>query len=521
MALLSISLVLACLHVQSVWSNIGFSKINCTAGSNAFVGSVQEEYQGDVEILTNIRPDDRPELDTYIYPNGVTFLELIYTVGDSAAVVRTRKPLDAEELKQSGGNLYYSVTCSNTEKRNTQTLEVLDVNDNPPIFQSKSYSVTVSENTEVGSDVLKVTAEDKDASSENSRIMYSILPPVPDEFEVRADGNIRKKQQLDYNRVHQYIFTVEARNVGGYSDTATVTITVEDFDNLNPCFDHSLYKASIEENQTGPLSDVTPEAMKAQDGDTGINEPVVYSITAVLPNEYQSIFEIDGDSGVISVTSALDREKSDHITVYIQAAQQDDASKTASAMVSVTIEDVNDNPPKFDQDEYTVSILENSPKDQLVLQIRVTDPDLGGFSKGHFVLDSDTFVINSQGVISLMSDATLDTETRDSYNIEVIAVDQPDDGLISTARVIITVLDVNDNHPQFLPLPEHIEIQEGVYTSSSPGEVCMISATDSDSGENGRVAITVYSHIEVFSFRADGTLLAMDELDRETQSERV
>ncbi|XP_059411097.1 protocadherin gamma-A4-like [Carassius carassius] len=187
-------------------------------------------------------------------------------------------------------------------------------------------------------------------------------------------------------------------------------------------------------------------------------------------------------------------------------------------MVSVTIEDVNDNPPKFDQDEYTVSILENSPKDQLVLQIRVTDPDLGGFSKGHFVMDSDTFVINSQGVISLMSDATLDTETRRSYNIEVIAVDQPDDGLISTARVIITVLDINDNHPQFLPLPERIEIQEGVYMPSSPGEVCMISATDSDSGENGRVAITVYSHIELFSFRADGTLLAMDELDRETQS---
>ncbi|XP_042573486.1 protocadherin-like wing polarity protein stan [Cyprinus carpio] len=231
------------------------------------------------------------------------------------------------------------------------------------------------------------------------------------------------KQQLNYNSVQQYIFTVEARNVGGYSDTATVTLTVEDLDNLNPYFDHSLYEASIEENQTGPLSDVTPEAIKAQDGDTGINEPVVYSITAVLPNEYQSIFEIDGNSGVISVTSALDREKSDQITVYIQAAQQDDASKTASAMVSITIEDVNDNPPKFDQDEYTVSILENSPKDQLVLQIRVTDPDLGGFSKGHFVMDSDTFVINSQGVISLMSDATLDTETIDSYNIEVIAVD--------------------------------------------------------------------------------------------------
>lgn len=55
---------------------------------------------GDVEIITNIRPDDRPVLDIYLYPNGVTFLKLIYTVGDSAAIVRTKKPLDAEELKQ-------------------------------------------------------------------------------------------------------------------------------------------------------------------------------------------------------------------------------------------------------------------------------------------------------------------------------------------------------------------------------------------------------------------------------------
>ncbi|XP_016145402.1 protocadherin-1-like [Sinocyclocheilus grahami] len=236
-----------------------------------------------------------------------------------------------------------------------------------------------------------------------------------------------------------------------------------------------------------------------------------------LPNEYQSNFEIDQNSGVISVITALDREEIDQITVYIQAAQQDDASKTANTVVSVTIEDVNDNPPKFEQDEYTVSILENSPQDQFVLQTRVTDLDLGGFSKGHFIMDSDTFVINSQGVISLKSDATLDRETIGNYIIQVIAVDQPDDGFNSTAQVNITVLDVNDNNPQFLPLPERIEIQEGVYTPSSPGEVCVISATDSDIGENGRVAITTYSHSGLFSFREDGTLLAIEALDRETQ----
>ncbi|XP_067259919.1 cadherin EGF LAG seven-pass G-type receptor 2-like isoform X2 [Chanodichthys erythropterus] len=517
MYLFYILFILASLHVHRVRSAIGTSQINCATGSNIEVGNIQEGYEGDVEIITNIGPDDHLELEYYLFPIGVTFLELVYSDGDSTATVRTRKPLDADVLQKSGGILYYSLSCPNPSIKNIRKVEVQDVNDNPPIFQSKSYSATVSETTAVGSDVLRVTAKDADVSTENNRITYSIQPPAPDEFEVRDDGNIRLKKRLNYNNNQQYIFIVEAKDKGGLSDTTTVTITVEDFDNLNPYFDHSLYEASIVENQVGQFSDVTPEAIKAQDGDTGINEPVVYSIKAVFPNEYQSNFEIDQNSGVLSVTTALDREEIDQINVNIQATQQDDASKTANAVVSVTIEDVNNKPPKFDQDEYTVSILENSPQNQLVLQTRVTDPDLGGFSKGHFIMDSDTFIINSQGVISLRSDATLDRETVDNYNIEVIAVDQPVDGLSSTAQVIITVLDVNDNNPQFLPLPEPIEIQEGVYTPSSPGEVCKILTTDADIGDNGHVTITTNSHTELFRFREDGTLLAIEELDRETQ----
>ncbi|XP_039541429.1 cadherin EGF LAG seven-pass G-type receptor 2-like [Pimephales promelas] len=511
--------ILACLHVHSVRSPVGTSEINCETGTNKYLGSVPEGYTGNVEIITNIGPDDRLVLEGYFDSIAENFLELIYFNGTSNATVRTIKPLDADELKESGGSLYYSVTCSNTGLKNARALDIQDVNDNPPIFQNKTYSATVSETTAVGSDVLRVIAEDADVSPEKNNITYSIQSPAPDEFEVRSDGNIRLKQRLNYDNAQEYIFTVQAtdKDKEEFSDTTTVTITVEDFDNLNPYFDHSFYKASIEENQVGPFSEVTPEAIKAQDGDTGINETVLYNITAVIPNEYQSNFDINQNSGVIFVKTALDREEIDQITVYIQATQQDDASKTANTVVSVTIEDVNDNPPKFDQDEYTVSILENSPQSQFVLQTRVTDLDLGGFSKGHFIMVSDTFAINSQGVISLRSDATLDRETVDSYILQVVAVDQPVDGLSSTAQVIITVLDLNDNNPQFLPLPEIIEIQEGVYTSSSPGDVSKISATDADIGDNGRVTITTFSQNEIFRFREDGTLLAIEELDRETQ----
>ncbi|XP_051755860.1 protocadherin-18-like isoform X2 [Ctenopharyngodon idella] len=472
MALFSVLIILACVHVHSVRSAIGSSEINCVNGGSFTLGTVDEGYEGDVEIITNIGPNDRPVLQPTSTVNVLTILELVYTEGDSTAIVRTIKPLDAEEIRLYSDALYYFITCARGPK-NHRTLYVRDVNEHPPIFQSKTYSAMLSETTALGSFVLTVRATDADATDNNKRIWYSILPPVPDAFELDTiRGYIRLIKRPNYNNVQQYIFTVEAKDIGELRDTTTVTITVKDFDNLNPYFDHSLYKASIVENQVGHFSDITPEAIKAQDGDTGINEPVVYSITAVLPNKYQNNFEIDRNSGVISVTTALDREEIDQITVYLQATQQDDASKTANTVVLVTIEDVNDNPPKF---EYTTSILENALQGQFVLQTRVTELDL------------------------------------------VVAVDQPVDGLSTTAQVSITVLDVNDNNPQFLPLPERIEIQEGVYTPSSPGEVCVISATDSDIGENGRVTITTYSHSDLFSFREDGTLLVIGELDRETQ----
>lgn len=354
MALFAVLIILACLHVDCVRSAIGSTEVSCVSGSNIILGRIDEGYEGDIETITNISPDVRLVLEPHLGTVVMKYVELVYSDGDSTATVRTIKPLDAEEIKMSADALYYSVTCSRGPK-NIRTLYVLDVNDNAPIFQSKSYSATVSEAMAVGSDVFSVTAIDKDATTENKRITYSILPPVPDEFEAIYDRNacnIRLTKPLNYNNVQLYTFVVEAKDIGGLRDTTIVTITVEDFDNLNPYFDHCLYKASIEENQVGHFSAITPEAIKAEDGDKGINEPVVYNITTVIPNKYQNNFEIDGNSGVISVTTALDREETEEIALLIQAAQQDDASKIADAVVLVTIVDVNDNPPKFEHSSH-------------------------------------------------------------------------------------------------------------------------------------------------------------------------
>ncbi|XP_059365858.1 protocadherin Fat 1-like [Carassius carassius] len=223
----------------------------------------------------------------------------------------------------------------------------MDLNDNPPVFPTKSYGFTVWEETPVGKTVLSVTATDNDVSALSRKTLYSILPPAPEDFELSVDDptnscNIKLTKPLNYNKIQHYKFTLLARDVGSLTDTMIVEIAVKDEDNLNPYFDHCQYKASIKENQVGHFSHITPEAIKAQDGDKGINASVVYSLTTVVPNKYQNNFEIDRRSGAISVTKALDREEIEQISVIIQAAQENDASKTAETVVLVTIVDVND-----------------------------------------------------------------------------------------------------------------------------------------------------------------------------------
>ncbi|XP_076847946.1 cadherin-23 [Brachyhypopomus gauderio] len=476
--------ILTCLCVHSVWGAIGTSDINCVNESEQNVGSVIEGYEGDVETITNIPPTDTLVLESDVFPIGVTFLKLNFTPGAETATVQTTKALDADVLL--GETLFYAVTCTNSGVKNKRTLKVEDINDNGPVFQSKQYKTEVSETLEVGNDVLKVIAVDVDILPQNHVVSYSILPPIPNEFEMRSDGNIRLIRRLNYNTVSLYNFVVVAKDPGDLQDTANVVISVIDFDNMNPYFDHSLYEASIPENELGPFSTLSPEAVKAQDGDTGINQPIVYSITTVNPVKYRSSFNIDPNSGVISVVQALDREEIDNIVIQIQAAQEDDSTKTAEAVVSVTVEDVNDNMPEFDQDKYTAVILENSPRDQFVLQVHITDLDKGGFMGTlQIIPDTVPFYIGSDNSIRVKSSTELDRETNRNFYFHIEAKDKAPSTDIAMAAVNISLSDENDNSPVF----GTARYEGKVSADQTLGMlVVKVEATDLDEGPNGQIS---------------------------------
>ncbi|KAM3624462.1 uncharacterized protein V6R79_023812 [Siganus canaliculatus] len=489
---------------------------------------------GVVEVVTGIPAGTPVSLVEYRFPEHFEFLELNFTLGDTTATVHTKKPLDADVLDGSDGNLYFAIKCTHPSlvslkvtnvrnvankihlnvmfqclQLNVRQLTVSDINDNGPIFSQDHYNTTVSETTDLGAEVIRVHATDADITTENNRVTYSI-EPAPEDFTVTASGIFQLKNRLNYNVVPRYNFIVTARDNWGLNSTATVLIEVEDFDNLNPSFSHNTYKAFIQENQSGPFRTIEPDQIKAQDGDTGINVTVTYSISEVFPDQYTGTFSIDNSTGVVSVETPIDREEmtTEVILVSIKASQTDDSSKTAHAVVSVTVEDVNDNAPQFDQTSYSVSLMENSPVDDVVFRVTVTDKDQGGFEGSLRILEPVPFSIDPDGTVRVNDSSALDRETTESFIFQIEATEKNPPNNIKVAPVTVTLLDENDNNPVFTSK----EYQGKVFANQTEGmELLQVQADDQDEGTNGKVKYSIeYGNDDnYFSIQGDTGAIAL------------
>ncbi|XP_031418060.1 protocadherin-like wing polarity protein stan isoform X1 [Clupea harengus] len=354
----------------------GSTYVNCHSGTNTLMGRIDEGYAGTIDVMRGNPENDTILLEPYRYPSHLEFLELNITGNATLGVIQTRKPLDAEALKDSKGNLYFLISCANSGRKNIRVIMVSNINDNPPVFEKDEYRVNISETLPVGSLVLTLKAVDADVAPTNSKVIYATLPPVPSAFELREDGSMFLMEALDYNNISSHKFTVEARDEGGLSSRSNVIINVQDYDNLNPYFEHNLYETTVQENWVGAVPRVHPEPVRALDGDTGINETLIYSISSVSPSKYQSNFVIAPHTGVITVMSPLNREEISSILLGIKASQQDDSQKTAGSTFLVHIDDAPE-APVFSSDVYSAQIFNIAPYKFPVVKVKATDPDAG------------------------------------------------------------------------------------------------------------------------------------------------
>ena len=304
--------------------------------------------------------------------------------------------------------------------------------------------------------VFQLMTEDPDRMAK-TRVDFYIREGDPDAlFGIKSNGEVYVSRHLD--RESQAIYKLEVvASDGTFVTEAKVKIEILD-DNDNPpeCLRTS-YQFQISEDT---LPGFTMAQIEVSDKDEGINAQQAF----ILNGPNADFFSLDSDKGMLALALPLDREM---ISSYVLRAHAQDAGMPEWECVSdifIKIEDVNDNPPKFSQDVFTASLREDTPIDAIGTKIHATDDDGLPMNKkiSYDILDgSQEFRIDSEtGMVRLAK--SLDREVQDMYNLTVRAMDHGRPRLSQIANLIILILDVNDNPPEFASRMYFTHVMEDV-----------------------------------------------------------
>ena len=368
---------------------------------------------------------------------------------------------------------------------------VIDIDDRAPYFPNPPFVGTVEENKPAGTSVLVVQAVDEDDPKAigNTELTYTLDNDSDRKFQVNGKTGViyttrpfdREKDALEYN------VTVRATDKGTpipLSGITNVTIRITDANDHRPLFDRKEYRTLIPESAY-PGYYVT--RVNASDGDTGFNSKLEFTI--VSGNDPQA-FYINPVTGEILVSGILDYENKTSYALKINVSDLGLPQLTSPglATVFVTILDSNDHPPVFVPEIYAVSVRENVSVGTPVLTVTTTDRDIVVPTQLRFSVlfgdQGDVFEVKSDPLNPrlgiLTTTASLDRETVERYSLEITATDA--DGLSTVCFVTVTVLDVNDHGPHFVPPFYQGSIAENV---DSPQFVATLRSYERDKPSNG------------------------------------
>ncbi|XP_069123032.1 cadherin-23-like isoform X3 [Argopecten irradians] len=459
-------------------------------GSTKFM-SVSDKDQGkNSYFVLSLQKDGQPYYDFAPLPNEV--------FSESTILIRVNNSsnLDYEKMKTVEFQIV-AKEVDTVEKRSSTadiTVHIMDMNDNPPVFDQAVYSASVMENIQLGFTVMKITATDLDSGIAGN-VTYS-LRGGNGRFDINErTGVVTVDGLLDRETVEEYYLTVEAKDGGGFRSTAELRINITDRNDMIPTFRRDEYFSSVKENSLhfirGPLF------VEAYDDDQqGTNNSEIRYRIADIPAGLDRNFTINSTTGEIVVTSPLDYEKLDpalngKVLLRVEAYDLGEPQKQRTIPVTIEVEDENDNAPIFAQNIYTADVMENATEGTMVIQVHATDAD--GTDLNHqflYRIDSgaqDKFRIDFQtGNITVEKGAKLDRETLANYTLIISATDRGIKSLVQKCEVKVTIIDVNDELPVFYPLTKSVSVHE----DARPDElVTRYPATDADVNHHLRYSV--------------------------------
>ncbi|KAM9511852.1 protocadherin gamma-A11-like isoform 17-T17 [Salvelinus alpinus] len=471
-------LFISVLSLSSVHGQVSYS-IPEEMAKGSLVGNIAQDLGLDIKRLKSGK--------ARIYTgNSAEYIEL----NKERGVLLIKERIDREALcrQTTPCALDFQISLENPMELYPVTVEITDINDNPPSFKKAERRLEISESAVIGSKFVLEKAVDPDIGL-NGLQTYSLKPT--DNFILKlhgqADGSKKVEmvlqKPLDREKQEHMSLLLTALDGGKpqMSGTMQIHVTVLDANDNAPVFTKTVYTATITENsQKGTV--VT--TVSASDADEGINGEVSYLISNGMDSGSE-LFHINADGDLI-LDGPIDYEKARYYQIDIEAI--DNGGLSDSSKIIIDVSDVNDNSAVINLISKSSSIPEDSRPNTVIAMMSVNDPDSESNGKVHCGINAKipfTIKSTSNTFYSLVTDSDLDRERDSEYNISVTCSDEGVPSLSSSVTLTLQISDVNDNAPVF----ERSSYEAYIIENNTPGlSIFTVKARDADWNQNARVS---------------------------------
>ncbi|XP_041123098.1 protocadherin alpha-4-like isoform X3 [Polyodon spathula] len=424
-----------------------------------------------------------------------------FEVNLNTGILLVNERIDREELCPNSPTCSVNLEAIADNPVNLYRVEihVLDINDNSPSFHFKSLYLNIAESTFPGARFQLEIAHDPDVGTnsvntyELSSNEYFILDLQTDSDQSRsAELILQKALDRETEPLIQLVLTAIDGGNPPKSGTSLVIVKVLDANDNAPIFSSSVYKVSVFENIPYRSAIIK---LNATDLDEGLNGEIVYSFSNRGLKNISNMFDIDSNTGEITVKGDLDFEQSHLYEIRVLALDKGSLPITGHCKVLVEVIDLNDNAPDITVTSLVSTVKEDSKRGTVIALITVSDKDGGNNGKVKCHLSGTTpFKLQAsyQNYYSLTLEGALDRESLSEYNITITATDEGTPPLSSSKVISVHVSDVNDNAPLFPQSPLAVYLKENHPTGSL---IFTASACDADVNENAQVTYSLLESV--------------------------
>ncbi|XP_072300688.1 protocadherin-8 [Eucyclogobius newberryi] len=409
------------------------------------------------------------------------------------------------------------------------TVKVTDFNDNSPVFDQSSFSVSLPEDAPVGTVILDLNAVDADEGL-NGEVMYTfgkVSHEIRELFQVdNKSGHLTLKNPVDFEEKRTYELDVQATDLGPNPIPSVCKIIIHITDvndnapeiSITPMTSITTGIAHISETAE---KDSLVALISTSDRDSGVNSQVHCTLYGHDHFKLRQAYE---DSYMVVTAAPLDRERISEYNLTVMAEDFGTPPLRKITQYTIRLTDENDNAPHFTKSVYEVSVVENNAPGAFITTVEATDADLGLNGKITYrLVDSvimgspvNTYVSLNSVSGSIYALRSFNYEVMKQLDIHVKATDGGSPQLQSMAVIRLKIVDQNDNQPSIIEPPLYKGSAEVFLPKDAPAGylVTHIKAADADEGKNAQLSykITEGGHLG-FSINKDtGKLHASRQL---------